>query len=153
MFFLHFSCGLLRMMPFIGACISALAIDCSKARATSFCDIRAHHLVSSMSRQCGSGPGLFHRVTAPFIPMQFRPVIILSSMSFRSFSDKAVQSRMACGVSHAFITVARDGEFKLSLYALKAWAEIEFRGARVYITNRLKAEDEDRSEERRVGKE
>jgi len=97
--FLHFSCGLLRMTPFRGPCISALAIACSKARDTSFRDILAHHGVSSMSCQWGSGPGIFHRTVAALIPLEFRAATILASMSFLSSLDKAVQSCMVWSIT------------------------------------------------------
>ena len=98
-FFLHFSCGLLRMMPFIGACKSALAIACSKARATSFRDMLPHHGVSSMSCQWGSGPGMFHRAFATLIPIEFRAATIWASMFLISSSDRAVQSCMAWSIT------------------------------------------------------
>jgi hypothetical protein len=86
-------------MPFIGACISALAIAWSKARATSFRDMLARHGVSSKSCQWGSGPGMFHRAIAALIPLEFRAATILAPMSFLSSSDKAVQSRMAWSIT------------------------------------------------------
>ena len=97
--FLHFSCGLLRMMPFTGPAISALAIACSKALATSFRDMLAHHGVSSMSCQWGSGPGMFHRAFATLIPIEFRAATILASMFFISSSDKLVQSDIAWSIA------------------------------------------------------
>ena len=89
------------MTAFIGACISALAIACSKARDTSRRDLSAHHEVWIISCQCGSCAGIFHRLTPPFIPMELSALIILFSMSRLSSSYKLVQSCMKGSITRA----------------------------------------------------
>src|ERR1019366_80620 len=87
------------MTPFIGACISALAIAWSLRLNTSLRDCLSHHEVWIMSCQWGSCAGLFHRVTAPFIPIEFRAAMSLFLMSFLSASDKLVQSAMGRSIT------------------------------------------------------
>ena len=98
-FFIHFSLGLLRITPFVGPWISALAIAWSRAIEASFRDLLAHNELSITSCQCGRYLGLFHRIVALLIPIELRATMSLFSMSLLSASDKAVQSAMGRSIT------------------------------------------------------